>query len=434
MISLRAVRRISAGATLCLAVTACHDGPKSCGILNPTRSLTATPTNVTVDVGQTKSVDLTFMTTCSDDPNTVDIVSGSPTIASVTRTVTGATITGLAPGAATLTATAAAGPTTTLIAVTVRALAPTTLTVTPANDTLSPLGTRQLTSAVRDQNGAALPGATVVWRSLTPSLASVSSTGLVTASATGSATVQAKVATGTGTDSLTAITTILILPPCLRIRPIQFGVTYDGTFDASSCQNFLGFPMVDQFGLTSATQVYYAISLTPTAPMSLVALNLGSEFYGSPASTPGTALVNYGVMRAGTFGFMVAPPNTTPSSYRVSTQLNPDPGLTCAVTDVTRGVTFTTAMTPTCQTRDIRILPRLQASGRIVVTARAPSYPIRIDLMVFGTNEVLRVGSVANSGDTATIDYVNTASRFVYLRIYGGPIINDRSIAISIDQ
>lgn len=434
MISLRALSRCSAGAMLSIALSACSDGPKGCGILNPTRVLTASPTTVTVDVGQTREVGLTFITNCSDDATTVDIVSGSPTIASVARTVTGATITGLAPGTTTLTATAAAGPTTTLISVTVRALVPTTLTVTPVNDTLSPLGRRQLSSAVRDQNGAVLPNATVVWRSQTPALASVSSTGLVTASATGTATIEGKVATGTGTDSLSATTTILIVPACLLIRPLQFGVTYDGAFDASSCQSFLGYPMVDQFSLTSATQAYYAISLTPSVPMSLVALNLGSEFFGSPASTPGATLVNYGVMRAGTFGFMVAPPTIAASTYRVATQLNPDPGLTCAVTDVTRGVNFLTAMTPSCQSRDIRILPRLQANGRIVITAQAPSYPVRIDLMVFGTNEVLRVGATANAGDTATIDYVNTASRFVYLRMFGGPIINDRSIRITIDQ
>jgi hypothetical protein len=226
---------------------------------------------------------------------------------------------------------------------------------------------------------------------------------------------------------------VLIVAPCTLVRPIQFGATYDGAFDASSCRNFLGWPMVDQFALTSTTQSYYAISLTPSVPMSLVALNLGSEFYGSPASSGATTL-NYAVMRPGTFGFLVAPPTTAASNYRVITQLNPDPGLTCAVTDVTRGVSFTTAMTPSCQSRDIRILPRLQANERIVITAQAPSYPVRIDLIAFGTDEVLRVAAVPNANDTATIDYVNTVGRFVYVRIYGGPIVNDRAIRISINQ
>ena len=58
-------------------------------------------------------------------------------------------------------------------------------------DSLGP--TQQLTASVQDQNGATIGGAIVAWTSSTPSVASVSSTGLVTAVADGTATITATV-------------------------------------------------------------------------------------------------------------------------------------------------------------------------------------------------------------------------------------------------
>lgn len=431
------LRRVGGVTILAFALVACP-GPKdgSCGILGPTRTLTADSTSLTLDVGKTKTIGIRFSSSCSSDPTTITVLSASPAIATVASTSSSATVTAAAPGTTTLNLSAA-GNTTATVAVTVRALLPTTLTVAPANDTLSPLGTRTLTATVRDQNAALLPGAAVVWRSLTPTLATVSPTGLVTATAAGSATIQAKVATGTANDSLSASTTILIVPACSLIRPMPFGGTYNGRFDASSCLNTNGFPVSDRFSLTSATQAYYSIRLVPTAVTSLVPLNIGSAFYGIPEVD--TAVVGLGVMRAGTFGFIVAKPSTAPSTYTVTTALNPDPRLNCLTTDVTRGVSFVTALLPTCQQRDIRILPQLNTGGRIIVTASAASFPARIDLIWFNcgsgtcqTTTVLATAVATVNGGTATIDYVGVADRFVIIRTFGPASANDNvSITIS---
>ena len=61
----------------------------------------------------------------------------------------------------------------------------------------------QLTATVLDQNGAVMAGAAVTWVSSSSSVASVSSTGLVTAVADGTATVTATTGSASGTASVT---------------------------------------------------------------------------------------------------------------------------------------------------------------------------------------------------------------------------------------
>ena len=438
MTSLPILRRLGGSTILGLALVSCGGGGGGgdCGILSPTRSITASPASLAVDVGKTTTTTATFTTSCSSDATAITAASSNSAIMTVSQSGGTVTVTGVAAGSANITLTAA-GPTTNTVSVTVKPLVATTITVAPANDTLSPLGTRTLTATVRDQNGALLPSAVVVWRSLTSSLASVSSTGLVTAIANGTATIQGKVATGTGTDSLAASTNILIVAPCTLLRPIQVGTTYSGRFDASSCRNTLGFPILDQFSLTVATQTYYSMRLVPSAVMSLVPLNIGAALYGIPPAD--TAVLGFGVIKAGTSGFMVAMPTPINATYTVTTALNPDPRSACVTTDVTRGVSFNTALLPSCTQRDVRVLPAMNAGGRIIVTASSASFPVQIDLQHFDCSTVPCVRRVVASaaatinGGTATIDYTSVGlDRFVIVRVIGPTSAND-NVAITVN-
>lgn len=80
----------------------------------------------------------------------------------------------------------------------------TTLTVTPAAAELGALGaTTRLSAEVRDQNGQLMPGATVAWSSSNASVATVDASGLVTAVASGSATIMATAGSASGTAVVT---------------------------------------------------------------------------------------------------------------------------------------------------------------------------------------------------------------------------------------
>jgi len=82
----------------------------------------------------------------------------------------------------------------------------TTLTLSAAALSFSSFGaTEQLTATLHDQNGATMSGASVTWASSASSVASVTSRGLVTAVADGTATVTATSGSATGTASVTVV-------------------------------------------------------------------------------------------------------------------------------------------------------------------------------------------------------------------------------------
>ena len=80
----------------------------------------------------------------------------------------------------------------------------TTVAVSPAAARLSSVGeTAQLSAEVRDQNGRAMPGATVTWTSSDPSVVTVDASGLVTAAGDGTATVAAASGSASGSATVT---------------------------------------------------------------------------------------------------------------------------------------------------------------------------------------------------------------------------------------
>ena len=93
---------------------------------------------------------------------------------------------------------------------------PTTVTVSPATAQLAALGaTVQLSAEVRDQNGNAMAGATVTWASSAASVATVSSTGLVTAVGNGPATITATAGAVSGSAAVTMaqeVSTVVVSP------------------------------------------------------------------------------------------------------------------------------------------------------------------------------------------------------------------------------
>jgi len=391
------------------------------GIVAPTRLLTPSPSALALDIGTTGQVILNLTGGCPDDDLRVTWQSGNAAVATVAAD---GTVTAVGAGTATLTATAFNNTTRTSLIVTVRARTATTLTTTPAADTLSPLGTKALTATVRDQNGAALTTAPIVWRSLSPALASVSGAGTVTAIASGTATIEASSPRTTAADSLRDTVRILIVPACNLIRQVILGTTVTASFDASSCRSLFGYAIANQYSVASLTQAYYSIRVTSTVATTLVPLNIGASLYGLPPSD--TATTAFVVIRPGNFGFLVAAPATTPGSYTVVTALDPDPRTRCVPTDITLGVTFNTGVTPTCLSRDIRILPSLPVGQAVSVTAAAPTYPVTIELRNFTSGALIQRSQAGSAGGNASLSVIITAANpLVFVRVLGAAGVTD---------
>lgn len=412
---------LTVGAGVLLAACGGGGGDGCGGIVDPTRVLSPSPPSLTLDVGTDSLVTASLSGGCATDDRTVAWTSTAPTIASVDAN---GRVRALSAGSATIIGTVGGNLASTSISVTVRPRIPTVLAVTPQLDTLSPAGTRALSATVRDQNGALLASAPVVWRSLTPNLASVTVAGVVNAIANGVASIEAATPRA-GADSLRDTVQVVIVTACSLVRAVPLGTSITGTIDNSTCQNLYGYRVANQYSITTTAQAYYSLRLVPTAPLSaaLVPMNIASSLYGLPVAD--TAVTALAVIRPGTVGFLVTAPSQAPGSYSVVTELDPDPRLTCATTDVTTGVNFRTALFAACLSRDIRILPTLTAGQQVRITASAGSFPVTIELRNGATNVLIQRATAASAGATATIAFTNNTARLGILKVSGAAGAND---------
>jgi len=117
---------------------------------------------------------------------TVTWTSSNNAVATVDNT---GLVTGVSPGADTITATSEGKSGTAGIAVT--SAVPASIAVAPSSITVTAGQTSQLTATVKDANGSVIAGAPVAWTVDKPSVAIVGSTGLVSGQAAGTATVTA---------------------------------------------------------------------------------------------------------------------------------------------------------------------------------------------------------------------------------------------------
>ena len=421
---LRIGRRAAAafGLLVATAIAGCSGGGgDSCGgIVEPIRVVSLAPTSITIDAGTNAQATASISGGCANDDRSVRWSSSDPAVATVDAS---GKVTGVAGGSATITASAFSDQARSTISVTVRARTATTLDVRPEVDTLSPLGTLTLTATVRDQTGAIFTGATIAYRSLSPSLATVSSAGVVSAVAAGTASIEAAIAR-VGTDSLRDTVRVMIVPACSLIRPIQIGTTISGRIDASSCQNLYGYRAANQYTVTVNEQSYYSVRLVPTLSTALVPLNIGAALHGLPVAD--TAVTGLVVIRAGTFGLLAAAPAQTANNYTLATQLDPDSRVLCVPTDATLGVSFRTAITPTCAARDVRLLPALTGNQTLRVTGSAPGFAVTLELRNAASGALLQRAVASGAGAQASITYVNLIqSSLVRVRVIGTSNAND---------
>lgn len=153
------------------------------------------------------------------------VLSGRPVTfasadAAVARVAGDGTVSAIAPGRTTITATVE-GVTASAVVV-VPAAAAAQLTVTPPGATLMLAETVQLQAVLRDPDGQVLSGRPVTWTSTDVSVAQVSSTGLVTARGLG---VTVVVATSEGLSASAGITVVRAPVATLTVAPTSLSLT-----------------------------------------------------------------------------------------------------------------------------------------------------------------------------------------------------------------
>jgi uncharacterized protein YjdB len=204
-------------ATGTATITATSEGKSGTSTITvtavPVASVSVSPPTLSLQVGQTG----TLAATTRDASNNVltgRAVTWSSSNTGVATVAPNGTVTAVAPGSATITATSEGKSGT--AAVTVTAVPVASVSVSPTSASLTTGGTQQITATPRDAQGNPLDGRTVTWQSANTAVATVTQTGLITAVGPGStsvtATSEGKVGTVAVTVTLPPVGSVTVTP------------------------------------------------------------------------------------------------------------------------------------------------------------------------------------------------------------------------------
>jgi uncharacterized protein YjdB len=232
---------------ICAAVAAAVGLSSGCSSVTPTDPSLPTPPTVARVTVEPDSADLVVGDSLSASAlpqdsagdvvsgQTVDWGSNNPSVATVTGS---GSIEALSPGTAIITASAAhrSG----MLRLTIRQKPVSSVRLSPTSADLITGATQQFSVSVLDKNGTPLTGRTVQWSSASTQVATISTSGLVTASATGTTTITASCEGKSATASITVtpppaipVATVMVSPGNATVsigNTAQFGAT---TKDAS---------------------------------------------------------------------------------------------------------------------------------------------------------------------------------------------------------
>ena len=206
----------------------CPSGDSGSDDPKPVVSVSVSPNPASVRIGGTISLHATVYTTNNSvlQNHTVSWHSNDAAIATVSGNTGDATLTGVAVGSTTV--TASAGNQTATITVTVSNIPVSSVTVSGPT-TVAQAGTAQLTATAKDDQGNVLPNRTTTWSSSNPSIASVSSSGLVTGNVVGgpvTITATIELHDGSAPISVTATPIATITISGLATIPVGVGTQY----------------------------------------------------------------------------------------------------------------------------------------------------------------------------------------------------------------
>ena len=172
----------------------------------PAASIIVLPDSALIETSET----VQLVATAYDGTGAVDsgaAVNWSSSNTGVASVSGGGLVTAIAVGTAVITASSGSVNATTIIRVTSSAVVVATVSVAPSSSSLYPGRTQHLTATLRDASGNAISGIAVSWSTSNPSAVSVSSSGVATANAVGSATITASAGGKTGSA------TVNVTPP-----------------------------------------------------------------------------------------------------------------------------------------------------------------------------------------------------------------------------
>jgi uncharacterized protein YjdB len=172
----------------------------------PVATVTVAPPTLSLQVGQTGPLTATTRD-AANNVLTGRVVTWSSGNTNVATVAADGTVTAVAVGTATITATSEGKTGTSAVTVTAVPVASVTVAPTTANLTIG--GTQQIVATPKDAQGNALTGRVVTWQTGSATVASVTQAGLITAVGVGSTTVTATSEGKVGTVAVTVVAPVV---------------------------------------------------------------------------------------------------------------------------------------------------------------------------------------------------------------------------------
>ncbi len=186
----------------------------------PAASLGVTPDTTLIDVGQQVQLIVTAYDS-SGAPDSGVVVNWSSSESGVASVSSSGLVTAIALGAAMITVSSGSVTATATINVTAAPLVVSAVSVSPVSSSLYTGRTEQLAATLKDASGNVLSGIPVSWTTSNSGVASVSSSGVVTANGIGSTTITAMAAGINGTASVNVtppvVASISVKPASLTV-------------------------------------------------------------------------------------------------------------------------------------------------------------------------------------------------------------------------
>ncbi len=196
------VTAVGAGTATITATSDGVDGTASVLVAPvPVGSVNVTPSNASLPVGGTLTLQVALADATGNTlPTTGRVITYTSNAATIASVSTAGVVTALSAGSADIVVASEGKSATATITVTAPVVA--SVDVTPNSSTLSAGGTVQLTAVAKDANGAPIPGIAISWSTSDGLVATVNTSGLVTAVAAGSASITATAGTVLGIASV----------------------------------------------------------------------------------------------------------------------------------------------------------------------------------------------------------------------------------------
>ena len=272
----------------------------------------------------------------------------------------------------------------------------------------------QLSAAARSPTGATLAGRAIAWASATPTIASVSSTGLVTGLAPGAATITATSEGVFGTAQVQVSAN-----PCNSVRALSLGTSFSGTLTAADCK-LSDSTAIQRFEFTLTAPAKVEILMSSSAVDSYLYLTDNAQNVVDEDDDGGTG-TNSRILRTLAAGRYFVIANTYDANSYGAYQLVVRPAPAACVTGRTTAIPSTidaSLSANSCQLRDKALEDRydLNVTARTTIRVSMTSAVIDPVLIVIDNTEreVIRDDD-SGAGKDALLEVLLEPGRYTIL-------------------